>query len=64
MTLYDDLLGGFVHIQNFFRICNLRQSQLFGNLRTYLRRITVNSLAAADDDVIVANLLDGCGKGV
>ena len=64
MAFYGNLSGCFVHIQNLFRISNLRQSQLLSHLRAYLCRIAVDGLAAADDDVIIAYLPDGGGKGV
>ena len=64
MTFHGNFLGGFVHVQNLFCVGHLRQPQLFGNLRAYLGGIAVDGLASADDDVIVAYLLDGCGKGI
>ena len=64
MTFHYNTSGRFLHVQNFFGISNLCQTELFSNLRTHLSCVTVNSLASADDDVILAYLLDGSGKGV
>ena len=49
----DDLLG----------VGHLRQAQLLGHLRTHLRRIAVDGLAAGDDHV-GHDLAQGARKGV
>ena len=59
-----DLLGLFVETQNFFSVSHLGEAELFCNLRTDLCGIAVDSLAATENDVVVANLLDGLGERV
>ena len=52
------------YFQNFFCVCDLRQSQLFCYLRTYLCRVTVDCLTATDNNVILTDFADGSGKCV
>ena len=52
------------HFQNFLGVCHLVEAELLGHLRTHLGGVAVDGLPAADDDVHIANLLDGRGQRI
>ena len=59
---YGDLAVG--QVEDFLSICHLGQAELLGDLGAYLGGIAVDGLAAAEDDVVVADFTDGLGQGV
>ena len=54
----------FTYFQNFFCVCDLGQSQLFCYLRTYLRRIPVDSLTTTNNNVTVTYFADSSSQRV
>ena len=64
MTFNGDTACCFIHIQDFFSVSDLCQSQLFCYLGTNLCCISVDSLTATDDDVIIINFFDSRSQSV
>ena len=53
-----------LHFHDFLSVCHLIQTQLLSYLWTNLSGITVDSLTTTNDDVHIANLLDGSSQRV
>ena len=52
------------YFQNLFSVCDLRQTKFFCHLRTYLCRITVDSLTTADYNVALTDFADSSCQSV
>ena len=69
-TVDDALHGHLLHALNLlnslnlFHVSHLVEAQLLSHLRTHLSRVTIDGLTTTNDDINVANLLDGRGEGV
>ena len=51
-------------VKDFLSVCNLVQTELLGDLRSYLGRVSVDGLAASDDEVDISDLADCRRKGI
>ena len=51
-------------LEDFLGVCHLVETQFLCHLGTHLGGVAVNGLTASDDDVDIANLLDGGGEGI
>ena len=51
-----------LHLEDLLSIGHLVEPQLLCYLRAHLGRVAVDSLSATDDDIHIANLLDGRGQ--
>ena len=52
------------NLEDFLSISHLVETQFLCHLGTHLGSVAVDGLTAADDDVDIANLLDGGGEGI